>query len=36
MSKAHDHPDVAVLRRYNPEASDYLRDMLFGDNLDKR
>ena len=36
MSKAHDHPDVAVLRQYNPEASEYLRDMLFGDKLEKR
>jgi hypothetical protein len=28
--------DIAVLTRYNKESSDYLRDMLFGDKLEKR
>lgn len=36
MTTAFNHPDVAVLRQYNPEASEYLRDMLFGDKLEKR
>ena len=31
-----DHPDVAILRKYDKESSDYLRDMLFGDDLRKR
>lgn len=36
MTSAHNHPDVAVLRQYNVESSEYLRDMLFGDKLEKR
>lgn len=31
-----DHPDIAVLRQYDKQSSDFLRDMLFGDKLEKR
>ena len=33
---AHNHPEVAVLRQYNPHAAEFLRDLLFGDQLEKR
>ena len=29
-------PAVAALRNYDKESSDYLKDMLFGDKLEKR
>jgi hypothetical protein len=29
-------PEVELLKKYDAEASNYLRDMLFGDKLEKR
>jgi hypothetical protein len=29
-------PEVDILKKYDKESSDYLRDMLFGDKLEKR
>ena len=29
-------PEVEVLKKYDKESSDYIRDMLFGDKLEKR
>lgn len=35
-NQPHNHPEVAVLRKYNQNASEFLRDILFGDKLEKR
>ena len=33
---ANTQPEVELLKKYDADASDYLRDMLFGDKLEKR
>ena len=33
---ANTQPEVEQLKKYDADASDYLRDMLFGDKLEKR
>ena len=35
-TKDHLHPEVTALRQYDRESSEFLRDMLFGDKLEKR
>ena len=34
--KSFTDPDVAALRQYDESASNYLKDILFGDDLSKR